>query len=71
MYMPLQYYDWENNVCHPLNYILDDDAQIEEKDVVIPAELDPAQNSVFPDFEPNEIKRLVRHSANILQLISN
>lgn len=46
-------------MCHPLNYILDDDAQIEEKDVVIPAELDPAQNSVFPDFEPNEIKRLV------------
>lgn len=55
----LQYYDWENNLCHPLSQVLDDNVEIEEKDVLIPVELDPAQNSVFPDFEPNQIKKLV------------
>lgn len=55
----LQYYDWENNLCHPLSYILNDGISIEEKDVVIPAELDPSQNTIFPDFEPFQIKKLV------------
>lgn len=32
---------------------------MQEKDIIIPAELDPAQNTIFPDFEPNEIKKLV------------
>lgn len=46
-------------MCHPLSQVLDDNVEIEEKDVLIPVELDPAQNSVFPDFEPNQIKKLV------------
>ena len=47
-------------MCHPLSRVLDDNVVIEARDVLIPVELDPAQNSVFPDFEPNQIKRLVR-----------
>lgn len=64
LYLSVQYYDWENNKCHPLNYILDDNVAIQEKDIVIPAELDPAQNAVFPDFEPDQIKKLVSYNLN-------
>ena len=39
--------------------MLDDDVQIDEKDVEIPAELDPSQNSKFPNFEPKWIKEMV------------
>lgn len=56
----VQYYDWENNLCHPLSYALDDNVEIEERDIVIPAELDPSQNSIFPDFEPKQIKKMVQ-----------
>ena len=59
----VQYYDWENNKCHPLSLALDDNVEIEEKDIVIPAELDPSQNSKFPDFEPKQIKKMV-HKLN-------
>ncbi len=59
VFFTMQYYDWENNLCHPLSYALDDSVAIEERDVVIPAELDPSQNSIFPDFEPKQIKKLV------------
>ena len=39
---------------------MDDSVSIQEKDIVIPAELDPAQNTIFPDFEPEQIKKLVK-----------
>lgn len=60
----MQYYDWENNMCHPLSYALDDSVEIQENDVLIPAELDPSQNSIFPDFEPKQIKKMVYYNSS-------
>ncbi len=53
-------------MCHPLDSILNDDVSIEERDVVIPAELDPSQNTIFPDFEPSRIKELVKINYSII-----
>ena len=57
--MYFQYYDWDNNLCLPLENVLNDEVQLDEKDTVIPAELDPSQNSIFPDFEANQLQQLV------------
>lgn len=46
----------------PLSYLTDDNVVIEEKDIEIPAELDPTQNAKFPDFEPSRRKELVCYS---------
>ena len=54
-----QYYDWENNLCLPLTSVLNENVQIEEEDIEIPAEVDPAQDTNFPDFEPSQKMKLV------------
>lgn len=54
-----QYYDWDNNFCHRLDWMNDNSITEIESDTEIPAEIDPSQMTNFPDFEPQKLKELV------------
>ena len=57
--MSLQYYDWENNFCHHLDWMNDNSITEIESDTEIPSEIDPSQMSSFPEFEPQKLKEMV------------
>lgn len=57
--MSLQYYDWENNFCHHLDWMNDNSITEIESDTEIPSEIDPSQMSSFPEFEPQKLKDMV------------
>ena len=57
--MSLQYYDWDLNFCHRLDWMNDNSITEIESDTEIPAEIDPSQMTNFPDFEPQKLKELV------------
>ena len=59
----MQYYDWETNVCHRYDWLEDNSFSQVESDTEIPVDIDPSQESqYFPDFEPQRLERMVRHS---------
>ena len=58
-YTCMQYYDWETNTCHRLDWLEDNEFSHVESDTEIPAEIDPSQTTYFPDFEPERLKTMV------------
>lgn len=55
-----QYYDWDNNFCHRLDWMNDNSFTLIESDTEIPSEIDPSQLTNILDFEPEKLKALVR-----------
>ena len=57
----LQYYDWDNNFCHRLDFMNDNSITEIESDTEIPSEIDPSQMTSFPEFEPQKLKEMVNN----------
>lgn len=57
----MQYYDWESNTCHRLDWLEENEFSHVVSDTEIPAEIDPSQMEYFPDFEPERLAKLVTH----------
>ena len=55
----LQYYDWENNVCHRLDWLDDNTFSHVESETEIPVEIDPSQSLYFPNLGPQRLQDLV------------
>ncbi len=59
-YYCTQYYDWESNLCHRLDFEDNTISEV-ESDTEIPVEIDPSQSVYFPNLQSQRLKNIVSY----------
>ncbi len=62
-YYCTQYYDWESNLCHRLDFEDNTISEV-ESDTEIPVEIDPSQSVYFPNLLSQRLKNIVSYNYN-------
>ena len=60
-YYCIQYYDWESNICHRLDFEDNTFSEV-ESDTEIPVEIDPSQSMYFPNLQSQRLKNIVSYN---------